>query len=159
MSAKTLVLGLGNELLSDDAVGILAARKLKEICDGQVEVIESDISGLALLELFVGFEKAIIIDAIQTGKSSPGTIYELKPSDLGNVFAPSPHYTGLPELLALAKELQLEFPTEILIFALEVGDPYTIGGGLTGPVADAFDGLIERVKSQLQSWEMAASNA
>lgn len=159
MSIKTLVLGLGNELLSDDAVGILAARKLKEDCCGQAEVIESGMSGLALLELFVGYEKAIIIDAVQTGKNAPGTIYELKPSDLGNVFAPSPHYTGLPELLALAKELKLDFPKEIRIFALEVGDPYTIGGGLTGPVASAFGNLIAKVKGQLSSWEKTASNA
>jgi Ni,Fe-hydrogenase maturation factor len=27
---KTLVLGLGNELLSDDAIGLLAARELKK---------------------------------------------------------------------------------------------------------------------------------
>lgn len=159
MNTKTLVLGLGNDLLSDDAVGILAARKLKEECGDQAEVIESSLSGLALLELFVGFEKAIIIDAIQTGKSSPGTIYELKPADLGSVFAPSPHYTGLPELLALAKELELDFPLEIRIFAMEVADPHTIGGGLTGPVAGAFGNLIDKVKGQLHDWEMAAINA
>lgn len=159
MNTKTLVLGLGNDLLSDDAVGILAARKLKEECSGQAEVIESNLSGLALLELFVGFDKAIIIDAIQTGKNSPGTIYELKPADLGSVFAPSPHYTGLPELLALAKELELDFPKDIRIFAMEVADPHTIGGGLTGPVAGAFENLIDKVKGQLHDWEMAEINA
>ncbi len=156
---KTLVLGLGNELLTDDAVGILATRKLKLDCCGQAEFIESSMAGLALLELFVGFEKAIIIDAVQTGKCPPGTVYELKPSDLGNVFAPSPHYSGLPELLALAKELKLDFPRDIKIFALEVSDPYTVGGGLTGPVAGAFGGLVDKVKGQLKEWNGASGHA
>ena len=156
---RTLVLGLGNELLSDDAVGILAARALKNQCSCQAEVIESSLSGLALLELLVGYDKAVIIDSIKTKRHPPGSIHELTPADLGEVIAPSPHYTGLPELLALAKQLDLDFPREIKIFALEVSDPYTIGEGLTEPVQDAFDGFVARVRSQVDRWNRVAIDA
>jgi hydrogenase maturation protease len=156
---KTLVLGLGNEILADDAVGILAARALKSQCNGQADIIESGLSGLALLELFIGYERAIIIDAVKTINHSPGTIHELIPADLGEVFAPSPHYSGLPELLALAKQLELDFPQEIKIFALEVADPYTIGGDLSGPVKNAFDGFVARIRNQLDIWTKAEGNA
>jgi hydrogenase maturation protease len=150
---KTLVLGLGNELLADDAVGILAARALRDEIKGQVEIVESPLSGLALLDLFVGYERAIVLDAIKTGKHPAGTILDLNPEDLGEVFAPSPHYSGLPEMLALAHELQLEFPWKIKIFALEVVDPYTVGGGLSDKAAEGIKELVQKVKQQLEIWK------
>jgi hydrogenase maturation protease len=147
---KTLVLGLGNELLSDDAIGVLAARALasKISCHG-VNVVESALSGMALLDLFIGYERAIIIDAIQTGQQPAGTILELTPSDLSLVVAPSPHYAGLPELLAIAKELQLDFPRRLKILAVEVADLHTIGARLSPPVERALPRLIERVLAEL----------
>lgn len=150
---RTLVLGLGNELLSDDAVGILAARALKERVSDQADVVESALSGMALLDLFVGYDKAIIIDAIKTGRCAPGTICVLSPNDLGAVLAPSPHYAGLPELMAVARQLQLEFPKEIKIFALEVEDPYTIGQAMSEPVQRALAELVQRVVLQIERWQ------
>lgn len=147
---KTLVLGLGNELLGDDAVGILAAQALKEELNGKADVVESSLAGMALLDLFIGYERAVIIDAVKTGRSPPGTIYELGPEDLSSVIAPSPHYAGLPELIATARQLQLDFPTEIVILALEVEDPYTIGDGLSEAVKQALAELIQRVREQIR---------
>ena len=150
---KTLVLGLGNELLADDAVGILAARALRDEIKGQAEIVESSLSGLALLDLFVGYERAIVLDAIKTGRHPAGTILDLSPEDLGEVFAPSPHYAGLPEMLALARELELEFPWKIKIFALEVVDPYTVGGGLSEKAEQGIKELVRKVKQQLEIWK------
>ena len=150
---KILVLGLGNELLSDDGVGILITRALKERYKGGAEIVESSLSGLSLLEIFIGYDKAIIIDAVHTKTKSAGTIYELSPEDIGPVYAPSPHYTGLPELLDLAKQLDLQFPTEIKIVAMEVADPYTIGGGLSEPVKESFEKLLDRIIFYLDKWE------
>ncbi len=149
---KTLVLGLGNELLSDDAVGVLAARALKERLKDKADVVESALSGMALLDLFIGYERAIIIDAVKTGKNPPGTISELSPTDLSVVLAPSPHYAGLPELIATAQRLHLDFPKEIKIFAIEVEDPNTIGGKLSPAVAHAFRKIVQRVEEQITHW-------
>jgi hydrogenase maturation protease len=150
---KTLVLGLGNELISDDGVGILAIRRLRQEYKGQADVIETSLHGLALLDFFIGYDKAIIIDAIQTGNHKPGEIIELKPSDLDEVLAPSPHYSGLPEMLAIAKEMDLVFPKEIAIFAIEIVDSSTLGGGLTQAVADNLDELVKRAKDRLEKWQ------
>lgn len=152
---KLLVLGLGNELLADDGVGLLIIRELSSEYKGQAELVECTVSGLALLEYFVGFDKAIVVDAIHTGRQPAGSIYELVPSDLGEVYAPSPHYTGLPEMMALAKQLELQFPEDIKIFAMEIADPYTIGGALTDSVRGAMEGLILKIKKQLFDWESA----
>lgn len=149
---KILILGLGNELLGDDAVGILAARVLKERLKDKADVVESSLSGMALLDLLVGYERAILIDAVKTGRTPPGTIAELSPADLGAVAAPSPHYAGLPELIATAQALNLDFPKEIKIFAIEVADPHTIGRGLSHMVAQALGKLIPQVERQVAQW-------
>ncbi len=150
---KTLVLGLGNELLGDDGVGILAARRLKNRLDGSIDVVESELSGLALLEHFIGYERAIVLDAIHTTRYTPGTVVELGPDDFDTILAPSPHYSGLPELLNLARQLDLEFPKKIRIFAVEILDPYTIGESMSAPVKEGIEELIHRVEAQLRSWQ------
>jgi hydrogenase maturation protease len=150
---KTLVVGLGNDLLGDDAIGVLAARKLAGELSGEVDVIESSLHGLALLDLFVGYNRLIIIDAVSTGELSPGNIIELNPRNFRAIPGPSPHYTGLPELIAIASQLQLEFPEEIKVLAVEVANPHTVGRKLSDPVAGALGEVIRRVKEYLRRWE------
>jgi len=58
--------------------------------------------------------------------------------------------------MALAKQLELEFPSEIIIYAMEIADPHTIGGGLTEPVRKSIGRLISKIKDQLHLWENPA---
>ena len=125
---RTLVLGLGNELAADDAVGLLAVRAVSEDVAGAADVVESSASGMALIELFAGYDRALVVDAIRTGRNPPGTIIELALDDVGRVVAPSLHHAGLPEMAAVAQRLGLRFPLETHVLAVEVLDPYTIGG-------------------------------
>jgi hydrogenase maturation protease len=149
---KPLIIGLGNELLSDDGIGILAAKRFAFELDGKVEVIHSSISGLALIDLLIDYEKVVIIDSICTGKNKPGTVIELEPGDFRTIANPSPHYTGLPEIIAIAGQLNLEFPSVIKIFAIEVVDPITIGGDLSKPVLEALVDLRNNIISLLRKW-------
>jgi hydrogenase maturation protease len=156
---RTLVLGLGNELLSDDGIGITAIRALRDKAEGHADLVETSMCGMALLDYFIGYRRAIIIDAISTKKVEPGSILEFTPADLDSVIAPSPHYAGLPEMLAVAKSLELEFPEEIKIYAIEVADPYTIGGGISDAVRASIPPLVDKVLADLEAWRMEDSNA
>jgi hydrogenase maturation protease len=149
---RTLVLGLGNEYAGDDAVGVLAARALREQLAGEADVAESAASGLALLEEFAGYDRAIVIDAILTGRHPPGTIVELGLAELGPAAAPSLHQAGIPELAAVASRLGLRFPRETKVLAVEVADPPVFGAPLNEVVAAAIRPLAERVHAQLQCW-------
>jgi hydrogenase maturation protease len=150
---RTLVLGLGNELAGDDAVGILVARALRRDLEGKAEVVESSASGLALIEVLDGTDRAIVIDAIKTGRNPPGTISEMTLAQVGRVVAPSLHQAGLPELAAVAERLGLRFPAETRVLAVEVEDPYTLGAGLSQPVARAVGELVARVRDLIERWE------
>ena len=146
---KTLVLGLGNDILADDAVGVLAARALAEELNERADVKETSEHGIALLDHLLGYERVIFLDAIQTGSHEPGTIIEIDPASLSAVYAPSPHYAGLPELLAIAEGLKLDFPRHFRIFAVEIADALTIGGAMTPAVRAAIGDLCDRVRAAL----------
>jgi hydrogenase maturation protease len=149
---KIIVLGLGNELICDDGIGIFAARALKDRLEGKADVIETSLHGIALIEFFVDYDKAILIDAITTGKHPPGTILELGESDFRSVSAPSPHYSGLPEMLAIARQLEISFPDEFVVFAVEAGDVCTLGEPMTPPVESALPDVCSRVERQVNKW-------
>jgi hydrogenase maturation protease len=155
---RTLVLGLGNELAGDDAVGLLVARAVRRELEadgreGAVDVVESSASGLALIEIFAGYERAAVVDAIVTGRRPPGTITEMGIGEVGHVVAPSTHQAGLPELAAVAERLGLAFPSATRVLAVEVVDPYTLGAPLSEPVAAAIPELARRVLEQVRRWE------
>jgi hydrogenase maturation protease len=149
---RMLVLGLGNELAADDAVGVLVARAVREQVADAADVVESSASGMALLEIFDGYDRAIVVDSIRTGRNPPGTITELGLGDVGRVVAPSLHHAGLPELAAVAERLGLRFPFETRVLAVEVRDSLTLGGSLSAPVAAAIDELARRVRAQIERW-------
>jgi len=100
-----------------------------------------------------------VIDSVRTGRHPVGSLVEFSPDDLGDVLAPSPHYSGLPEILALARQLEVEFPEEIKIYAVETADVTTIGGSLSEPVAAAIAPLTERVVTQVRQWRKQESHA
>jgi hydrogenase maturation protease len=147
-----LVLALGNDILGDDAVGLLAARRLAAALPEGIEVVEAPGGGLALLDLLEGRERALILDAILTGNFPAGTVLEFATADFAKVEAPSPHFAGLPEVLRMVEVLGIPFPSDIRILAMEVADPYEVREGLTPPVERALPALVERAREIVQSW-------
>jgi hydrogenase maturation protease len=153
----TLVLGLGNDIVGDDAVGPLVARSLRPELEGLADVVESSASGLALLEVLDGHDRAVVVDSVVTGRFPPGTIVEMGLDEVGDVVAPSVHQAGLPELAAVAGRLGLTFPTRTRVLAVEVVDPWTVGAGMSEPVAAAMDEVVARVRTLVRTWEGRAT--
>jgi len=149
---RLLVLGLGNEVAGDDAVGVLVARAVRDDLAGAADVEESSASGLALLEVLAGYDRAVIIDSVRTGRDPPGTVRELALADVGRIVAPSLHHTGLPEMAAVAEQIGLSFPAETRVVAIEVVDPYELGAPLTEPVAGAVAEAADRVRDHVGRW-------
>lgn len=147
-----LVLGLGNELLGDDAIGVLAVRRLKGELPDTVQVTETSMYGMAMLDVILGYRHLIVIDAVKTGRWPAGTVVEIDPNGLGAVVAPSPHFSGLPEMQALAKTLKLDFPEHIAVFAVEIEDGTCFGAPLNSEVFRALDEVVRRVKKQVEFW-------
>ena len=151
---RILVAGLGNELLGDDGIGILAAQKMQKSLGDQAHVVGTSLSGLALLEIMLGYDRAIFIDAIHTARQPPGAIWAMDRSDLSAIIAPSPHYAGLPEMFALAEQLELDFPREVRIFAVETMNKNVIGEKPSESVMQAIPELTRLVRRQIRRWRV-----
>lgn len=154
--APVLVLGLGNDLLGDDAIGLLAARQLRGLDLEQVCVEESAGVGFELFDFLEGRERALLLDAIATGRHPPGTLLEFSAADFQAPLPASPHYAGLPEMLRLAGELGIPFPGEIRVLACEVADPYRIRVGLSQEAARALPAYVSRAR-EIIAWQQRRS--
>ncbi len=149
---KTLVLGLGNAILCDDSVGLQVTRALASRLDHQQEVtvIEANIAGLDILDQLTGYEKAIIIDAIQTKGGKAGQVYRLEPG----VFDVTRHTTtshnvNFATALELGRQLGLPLPRQIVIFGIEVANTNTFSEECTPEVERAIPHCVEMVLHEL----------
>ena len=104
-SVKILILGLGNPLVTDDSVGLRVAEALKPLLANRtdVEVSEDYWGGLRLMERMIGFDRAIVVDAIQTG-GPPGTIHLLTPDGIATRHNDSAHDVNLSTALEFGRQ-------------------------------------------------------
>ena len=152
---KTLILGLGNPILTDDGVGIYIARAVAQRCSRvDVTFAEASVGGLRLLEVIAGYERVIIVDAIQTASGQPGDLYRLHPSDLHvSLHAGSTHDLSLVGALALGRGLDIPLPQDeaITILAVEVEEVSTFGETCTPRVQAAIPRVAQIVLHEVFS--------
>lgn len=152
--AQTLVLGLGNDILRDDAMGLMVARAVRErlVQDEAVAVEECCEMGLSLLDYMVDFHDLILVDAVQTHTAPPGHIHVLTPDQLKVLPGTSPHFLGVGEVLALGRQLGMVMPERVVIFAVEVEDPFTVGTEMTPVMNQTLPLAVERILATLHVW-------
>lgn len=122
--ANTLVIGLGNPILGDDGVGFKVAESVRAAVDrDQVDVKEAAVGGIRFLDLIVGYEKVVIVDAIQTGQSEIGSIHKLSvDSELATKNSGCAHDVGFFEAIQMGRGLGLSMPESITVYAVEIGE-------------------------------------
>lgn len=154
-----LVLGIGNALMNDDALGVTAIEQLKELYTfpAGVSVIDGGTLGLDLLPLLEGARKLLIIDAIDMG-ATPGALFRLSGDEVPRAFASklSVHQMGVQDLLAVA-ELQGHVPEELVVWGVQPGS-IEMEMRLTPAVAAAMRPLLDRVVGELAGWGVKLNN-
>jgi hydrogenase maturation protease len=148
---KSIVLGIGNPIIGDDGVGFRVIEALeKDPPPGDVSLTACDVSGLAILDLIVDFDQAVLVDAIQTVGGVPGTVYRLELADFNtSKHTISPHDMDLPTALDLGKKMDLKVPGRISIVAIEIPDAYIFSNELTAPVQAAIHEAVKQVREIL----------
>ena len=150
---KTLILGLGNPILGDDGVGPRVVNQLMALFENtDLTFKESCASGLDLLEEITGFDRLIIIDAIQTEAGQVGQVYRLILDDItGSRFSGSPHSVDLATAVELGKKLGEQVPRRIDIFAVEVAEVNEFSESYTPEVEQAIPLVVDMVSDELNS--------
>jgi hydrogenase maturation protease len=140
------VLCLGNDILSDDALGVIVAERLRECPPRACEVTYTFAGGFGLLDHLVNARRLIVVDTMVTGQVDPGTVSLLREEDFRCAPGDSPHYVGLFEALEAGRGLELGTPEEVVIVAVEAADCLTIGGPMHPSVEAAVPAVVDLVR-------------
>jgi hydrogenase maturation protease len=156
---KTLILGLGNPLLGDDGVGWRVAEEVEhrlpksdETSEVSIEIDYSSGGGLPLMERLIGYDDAILIDAIDLKRGPIGSVYHFDLDELPNQFAghtASTHETNLQTALQVGRTLGATLPDRVTVIAIESPHVYEFSEQLTSPVAASIPQAIDLVLQQL----------
>lgn len=149
---RIAVVGLGNLMRTDDAVGMLALDRLKvglQMPRG-VKLIEGGTLGLDLIYPLHGITHLLAMDAIDAGEE-PGTILRFAGDGIANMPASkSVHLLGFSDLIG-AMRLTGDAPEEVVVLGVQ---PKTIAWGteLTWTVERALPRLIDAALDQIAQW-------
>lgn len=148
---STLILGVGNILMSDEGVGVrvIAAMQDHSLPRG-VELLDGGTASLDLLNSLSDRGRVIVVDAVQGG-CEPGTLYRFSPEDVAaqERYATSVHQIGLLETLTLARFLGCA-PEQVIIYGVEPGN---LGYGLelSSEIAAVVPRVIELVLGEVEA--------
>jgi hydrogenase maturation protease len=142
---RTLILGFGNPILTDDVVGIIIAQELEQEFPDLAVVATSE-AGLSLLEQVTGYDRLVIIDSIKTEKGKPGELYKLGLEDLkpASDFSSS-HGLDIATAFKLGERLGYPMPEQVSIYAVEVKDNTTFGENCTPEVAQSIPFIVRQI--------------
>jgi len=155
-----VVIGIGNPILSDDGIGWRVAEQVEAVLRARgdalagqrVHVRRMCLGGLALAEALVGYEHAVLIDAILTGSARPGTVYRFGIADLpATLNTASSHDMTLAGALATLRRLGAPLPPDngIRVIAIEAEDVWTFGEACTPRVARSVARAVQAVLDEL----------
>lgn len=149
------LIGLGQPLRGDDALGLEALRQLRPTLPAAVRerlsILALSGEAASLYHHLQGAEQVLILDAIQTG-APPGQLVEVNAVEqiLPRSWQASTHSFGLAEALELCRALN-ELPPTVRILGLTPSH-FDTGSALSEPVVQALPKLIQRAQSLLNDW-------
>ena len=134
---RTVVVGVGNPILGDDGVGIHVARELKGKVD--VDVREAYTGGLNLLDLIIGYDRAVLVDAVYLDGMRAGEVKALSLDDLESAHSSNPHDATLMEAIEVSKRMgEGRIPRDIVLVGIRID-----------PVNDFSETLSPAVKASI----------
>ena len=148
---KCLILGFGSDALSDDGIPVRLVSDLKSILDPQKFLFgTSPLGGLELLELLKDFKQAILIDTQLTGRRKPGTISVFAPGNFEETFhLSSQHDLSFLDTLRLAKEMEIQMPSDIRILAIEIVENKRLSFEFSEEIQSKYSIILSQIKSNI----------
>ena len=153
ITMKTIVVGLGNPILGDDGIGWKVAEAVKQqlASDSPVDVDFLSLGGISLMEHLIGYERALLIDAV-TSDQEIGSIIVSNLNEMPDYSAfhiASAHDTSLQNALKLGKSMGVSLPKEVIVVGIATDHIYDFSEALSPAVTQAVSKATEIVISLL----------
>lgn len=156
MSKKQLVIGLGNPILGDDRVGWAVVEEVERRKHGDdVDFAYLSFGGIRLMEHLVGYDSALIVDAIVTTDGIPGEVYSFPLVELPDPSAghtTSAHDTSLVTALKMGQlmDISVPDPKDVFVIAIESQEVHDFSENLTPKVRAAIPLAVQKVLDYLE---------
>lgn len=152
--AETLVLGIGNELFTDEGLGVVAARRIADLALPGVEVLDGATLGLALLPEIADRTSVLLLDAVVAGELAPGTVLTLAADQIpmARSIMMSAHQIGVVDALAAA-ELAGCAPRRLAAVGM-VPISLEMGYGLSPDAERGLDEVVDQALCRLAAWDI-----
>ena len=147
-SDKTLVLGIGNEILTDDGIGIRLVDDLqcKQFPPGLI-FEKGTVGGLEILEMIQGYQAVLFLDAIKTTGGKAGEIYHMVLSDfIDTLHLSNLHDVSFVQAIQLGKVLGFNLPGNLFIFAVEIVEDRVFSRNFTREIEDQYPVILEEAE-------------
>jgi len=151
-SSDILLLGIGNDILTDDAIGPKIVKNLEEdLAYENFSYLTAATGGLEILEMIMNYKQVVIIDAIKTRDGIPGTIYYLTPDNFKETLHISSfHDVSFLTALKLAEKLDISIPKKIDIIAIEIVEDLTFSNDFSKPISDKYEEIYHEIRETVQ---------
>lgn len=146
--SDTVVIGVGNRMMRDDAAGPVVLDRLAKRLPEHVGLVESVGDATHLLDTWRDVGLAIVVDAVVSG-GLPGSVHRIEgtggfPTSWRSA---STHLVGLAEAIDLGGAVDM-LPDRLVVFGIEIGEVVP-GVGLSPAVARAIDEVADRIVEEL----------
>ena len=153
MASTGILVGLGNPIMSDDGIGLVVSRRVHRRLAGY----DLDLAcgaGLHVMDAILGYNRAIIIDSMVTGSVPAGSVVRIDPGrGMETRRAGHSHGVGFFEAIEIAKACDAPLPEEILVYGIEVKDPFTIGEQISEGIMDKLDEIVDFIVGDVAARE------
>ncbi|MCK4232917.1 hydrogenase maturation protease [candidate division WOR-3 bacterium] len=149
---KLLFLGVGNPILSDDAVGIRVVEEIRSIVGDVrgVGFVTGSIAGLRILDVIQGYDDLVIVDAVEMD-GEPGSLYKIELEELKNtIHLTSLHSINLATAMKWGREMGLKIPENISIYGIQIKNLLEFSENMTQEV----EGSVKRNAREIIKREM-----
>ncbi len=142
---RTLVIGVGNLIRCDDGAGIHVVHRIRERTAG-IDTLDVALGSIEILEAMKGYDRVIIVDAIETG-AEPGTVFHVNISwDEKPPVITHSHGVDLVTTIELGRRLfPDEMPGDIRVIGIEAEDTFTLTEVCTEKVQAAIEKVVEEI--------------
>jgi hydrogenase maturation protease len=145
---KTLILGLGNPILTDDGVGLRVARELANLIP-EAHVVTTSLAGLNLLDLLPDYDRICLIDACLTGEVQSGSWRRLE-DGWGALHLFTSHGMDFRELIVLGRNMGLNISDAVYVYGIEIKTPVCFGEELSPELESKVPDLVREIAADIR---------
>ena len=149
-AGRTALVGLGNPAHGDDGIGPVVARHVYDLLRNptDIDLLEHAASGFSLAERLVGYQRAVIVDALTDAQAEVGTVTLVDIQEPPGQSFLSFHTAGFHDILALARAVGLEVPRTIVMYGIAIREPLTFSEKLSVELAARLPQIVQAIAAE-----------